>query len=52
MKYFEVLQNRFKTNKNPDENPGLPMDKKNLDRKPRLPIAKKKSMSLGKKTIG
>jgi len=26
MKYFEVLQNRLKTNKNPDENPDLTMD--------------------------
>jgi hypothetical protein len=34
MKYFEVLQNRLKTNKNPDENPDLTMDFKNLDSKP------------------
>jgi hypothetical protein len=53
MKYFIVLRN-----KNPDENPDLPMDFKNLDRKSKVydfcqmfVIAKKKSRTLGQKTI-
>jgi hypothetical protein len=52
MKYFKVLKN-----KNPDENPDLPMDFKNLDRKSKVyefcqmfVIAKKKSRTLGQKT--
>jgi hypothetical protein len=39
-------------NKNPHENPDLSMDFINLDCKPMFVIAKKKSRTLGKKTIG
>jgi hypothetical protein len=41
MKYFEVLRNKFKTYKNPDENPDLPMD-----------CHKEIYVFLGKKSIG
>ncbi len=47
--------NTFKTNKNPDKNPDLPIDlKKPLvsDSCQMFVIAKKKSRILGKKTIG
>jgi hypothetical protein len=36
IEYFIVLCNRFKTYKNPNENPDLPMDFKNLRRKPKV----------------
>jgi hypothetical protein len=36
MKYIVVLRNRFKTNKNPDENLDLTIDLKNLDSKPTI----------------
>jgi hypothetical protein len=60
LKYFTVLWNNFKTNKNPDENPGLPMDFEKIltaNQKSKtfyqmFVIAKKKSRTLGKKTIG
>jgi hypothetical protein len=35
-KYFVVLYNIIKTNKNPEKNPDLPMDFENLDEKPKV----------------
>jgi hypothetical protein len=53
-----VLSNRIKTNKNPDENPDLPIDFENLHCKPKVldfrqmfVISKNKSRTSGKKTM-
>jgi hypothetical protein len=54
MKYFKVLRN-----KNPDENPDLPMDFENFDRKSKVydfcqmfVIAKKKAIDFGTENHG
>ncbi len=56
--YYNLLWNRFKTNKNPDENPSLPVDfeilmKKSANKKSRIHLPpfvndKKKSKVWGK----